>query len=43
MLGGSVVSGDDRAGRVPEDDAVFQKVLANGKALFDGKVAACKI
>ena len=43
VIGGSVVSGDEREGKVPEDDSVFRKLIDNGKALFDGKVAACRI
>ena len=42
VLGGTVVGGDDRAEKTPEDEAVFAKVLANGKALFEGKANACK-
>jgi hypothetical protein len=41
VIGGTVVSGDDRPQRVPEDDATFEKLITNSRALFDGKVAGC--
>lgn len=43
VVGGSVVPNDDRTATVPEDGAVFAKLIANGKALFDGKVGACAL
>ncbi len=42
VLGGTVVAGEDSTERGPADDAVFERLLSNGRALFGGRPAACK-
>lgn len=41
VVGGTVLSGQDGADVVPEDAAVFSRLLGNGRALFGGDASAC--
>ncbi len=41
VVGGTYVYQDERTTIAPEDQPVFDRVLANGRELFDGDVGAC--
>lgn len=41
IVGGTVERDNDSLTQGPNDEAVFQKLLANGRALFDGRPDAC--
>ena len=42
VIGGTIQTGDDREALIPEDAAVFTRILANGRNLFSGRPDACE-
>jgi D-amino-acid oxidase len=42
VVGGSVITGNDSLVHAPEDEATFQRIVANGRELFAGRPSTCK-